>query len=113
MKSKREKLQKRKKSIRKVINGTADRPRVAVFRSNKHISAQIIDDVSCKTLAASSDQNVKKGEKTLKAKEVGLQLAKLAKNNKIEKVVFDRGGYKYHGRVKALAEGLREGGLIF
>jgi len=107
---------RRHKRIRAKIFGTARRPRLCVFRSAKHIYTQLIDDEKGKTLAAASDQELKKGKKrpkTDKAREVGRLIAKKALAKKIEKVVFDRGGYVYHGRVKALAEGAREAGLKF
>jgi large subunit ribosomal protein L18 len=102
--------------VRKNVAGTAERPRLAVFRSNKGISAQLIDDGEAKTLAAASWQGLAKsfkGTKTEQATEVGKTLAAAAKKAGVEAVVFDRGGYLYHGRVKALAEGAREGGLKF
>jgi large subunit ribosomal protein L18 len=107
--------ERRRRRIRGKIAGTADRPRLAVFRSNTGISAQLIDDQAGKTLAASSWHGVKSftGSKTDHAKEVGKLLATNAKAAGIETCVFDRGGYLYHGRVKALAEGAREGGLTF
>lgn len=109
---------KRIQRIRVKITGTAERPRMRVFRSNRHIYAQIIDDASNKTLVAMStddtafDNNDLKN-KCEKAKRVGLLLAERAKAAGIEKVVFDRGGYLYHGRVRALSDGAREGGLKF
>ena len=96
--------------------GTKDRPRLCVFRSNQHIYAQLINDENAKVLMSVSDKDVKtkKGEKKADAaKEVGKIIAKQAIESKIEKVVFDRGGFIFHGRVKALAEGAREGGLKF
>lgn len=97
--------------------GTAERPRLSVFRSNKQIYAQIIDDEEGKTLASCSSRSKDVSSQPLSkievGKEVGKKLAEIAKSKGIEKVVFDRGGFKYHGRVKALAEGAREGGLIF
>ncbi|MBT3364177.1 MAG: 50S ribosomal protein L18 [Schleiferiaceae bacterium] len=100
--------------VRKVVNGTADRPRLAVFRSNKEIYAQIIDDVNGKTLATAASLKLGfEGNKTDVAKQVGMKLAEVAKGKGIETVSFDRGGFLYHGRVKALAEGAREGGLKF
>ena len=101
--------------IRKKIKGTAERPRLSVYRSNRHVYAQIIDDVSGHTIAsASSFVGDIGGESPLdRSKEVGKQLADKAKGAGVERIVFDRNGYKYHGRVKALAEGAREGGLIF
>ncbi len=104
---------RRKIGVRKKIEGTPERPRICVFRSNKHIYAQIIDDVNQKTLASHSDSGEGKANKTEKAKQVGLELGKKAVANKIQFVVFDRSGYKYHGRIKALADGLREAGVNF
>ena len=115
MLEKQEKRKRRQRRTRSTIFGTANIPRLSVFRSAKHIYAQLIDDQAAKTLAGSSDSELKKNswKKVDKAKEVGKSIAKKAKDLKIEKIVFDRGGYKYHGRVKALAEGAREGGLTF
>jgi large subunit ribosomal protein L18 len=106
---------RRQRRIRGKIAGTADRPRLAVFRSNLGISAQLVDDQAGKTVAAASWQGLTKfkGSKTDQAKEVGKLIAAKAKAAGIEACVFDRGGYLYHGRVKALAEGAREGGLTF
>ncbi|KKR78034.1 MAG: 50S ribosomal protein L18 [Candidatus Curtissbacteria bacterium GW2011_GWA1_40_9] len=87
--------------------------RLVVFRSNKHIYCQLIDDIDSKTIAAASDIKIKSKSKLEKAKETGRAIAKASMSKKVNKVVFDRGGYKYHGRVKALAEGAREGGLVF
>ena len=103
----------RHRRLRAKISGTKERPRLSVFRSSKHIEAQLIDDVSGKTLIGSKDLKIKKGAKTQKAENFGVALAKeiLAKGYK--KVVFDRGGYKYHGRIKTLADSLRKGGLEF
>ncbi|MEK7085957.1 MAG: 50S ribosomal protein L18 [Patescibacteria group bacterium] len=106
--------QRRCAKIRKRISGTSERPRLTVFRSLSHIYAQLVDDTKGTVLLGNSDIKIKvKGGKTVKAKNVGLEIAKLAKEKKIETVVFDRNGYKYHGRVKAVAEGAREGGLKF
>ncbi len=111
--------EKRISRIRKKIAGTNDRPRLRVFKSNKHIYAQIINDSTGRTLVAMStiDKGYSLGEddkgKSAAAKRVGLLLAERARAAGIEKVVFDRGGYIYHGRVKSLSEGAREGGLIF
>ena len=108
--------ERRHRRVRGKISGTAERPRLTVFRSNLGISAQLIDDQSGATLAAASWQQLKKtfkGAKTDQAKEVGKLLAAGAKQAGVEACVFDRGGYLYHGRVKALAEGAREGGLKF
>lgn len=101
--------------IRKKIKGTADRPRLAVFRSNKQIYAQLIDDVNGHTLAAASSRELTdaKGTKTELASIVGSNLAQRAIEKNITSVCFDRGGFLFHGRIKALAEGAREGGLIF
>ena len=106
---------RRHKRVRGKISGTAERPRLVVFRSNKGISAQLIDDDSGKTLAGASWVGLKSfsGNKTEQAMEVGKTLAAAAKEAGVEACVFDRGGYLYHGRVKALAEGAREGGLKF
>jgi large subunit ribosomal protein L18 len=97
--------------VRKRIAGTAERPRLAVYRSNRHIYVQLIDDLSASTLAAASDADAKDGDKSAKAKDVGKRIAEQAKKLGIEQVVFDRGGRLYHGRVAALADGAREGGL--
>lgn len=99
--------------VRKKIVGTKDRPRLAVFRSGKHIYAQIIDDKTGTTLAAVSDLKMDKQTKNQKAFEAGKKLAMLAKKHKIKQVVFDRGGFLYHGRVANLGKGAREGGLEF
>ncbi|MDE2311967.1 MAG: 50S ribosomal protein L18 [Patescibacteria group bacterium] len=101
--------------VRSVVSGTAQRPRLSVFRANRHIYAQLIDDGSGKTLAAASTQEFKaaKGKKTDLAGEVGKALAKKAAQQNIKRVVFDRGGFAYHGRLKALADGARQGGLEF
>jgi len=129
METKQQKRYGRHKRIRARIKGTSKLPRLCVFRSNKHVYGQLIDDEKGKTLIAVSDSEIKR-KKTQKrtqknakieiAKEVGKLLAKKAidlsagkAGKKIEKIVFDRGGYKYHGRIKALAEGAREGGLKF
>lgn len=110
----RDKIRKR---IRATVSGTADRPRMSVFRSNKDIYVQLIDDLAGSTLvsASSSDKGLEKekGTKIELSKKVGKLIAEKAKEAGIEKVVFDRGGYLYHGRVKALAEGAREDGLQF
>ena len=107
---------KRHKRVRGKISGTPEVPRLNVFRSEKHIYAQLIDDVSGTTLCSAS--TVEKGfegpgSNKDAAKKVGLKVAERAKEKGIEKVVFDRGGYVYHGRVAALADGAREGGLEF
>lgn len=105
-----------KKGIRKRISGTSERPRLAVFRSNKEIYVQLIDDVNARTIVGTSSRSKGvevTGTKTEISRQVGLEIARRAKEAGVESVVFDRGGYKYHGRVKALADGAREGGLIF
>ena len=113
--SKKTKRRKRiKAGIRVNIKGTPDRPRMSIFRSNKDIYVQLVDDTTGHTLAsASSREETSKGTKTEVAKSVGLAIAKKASGSGINLVVFDRGGFLYHGRVKALAEGAREGGLTF
>lgn len=105
----------RHKRLRKRLEGTTERPRLAVFRSLKHIYAQIIDDSTGTTIAAASSQekSIKAGGNAEGAKLIGAELAKRAKAKGIEAVVFDRGGFRYHGRVANLAEGAREGGLKF
>lgn len=132
---KREKRQRRHKRVRAKIIGTSKRPRLCVFRSHQHIYAQLISDEKGETLVAASDQELKRKTQSTKRKattkkpkpekevartgkvavafEVGKLIAQKALEKKIEKVVFDRGGYQYHGRVKALAEGAREAGLKF
>ncbi|MEO0467987.1 MAG: 50S ribosomal protein L18 [Bacteroidota bacterium] len=114
------KLERRKRiraRIRSRISGTAEKPRLAVFRSNKEIYAQIIDDESGHTLVSCSSRlkalNLQAVSRKGASHEVGKKLAEMAKSKGINTVIFDRGGYKYHGRVKALAEGAREGGLNF
>ena len=110
----REARLRRHRRVRGKITGSAERPRLMVYRSNRGIFAQLIDDDSGKTLASASWLGLKhKGDKTSQATEVGKALAAAAKKAGIETVVFDRAGYLYHGRVKALAEGAREGGLSF
>jgi large subunit ribosomal protein L18 len=113
MPTERNKRIKRHKRIRARMFGTAKRPRLCVFRSNQHIYAQLIDDDKGKILAAAGDLEIKKGKKSDKAKEVGKLIAGKALGKKIENVVFDRAGFPYHGRIKSLAEGAREGGLKF
>ncbi len=115
VKIKQQKRLKRHKRIRAKIIGTADRPRLCVFRSARHIYAQLVNDQSGKTIAAVGDFEFKKnqGKKSDKAREVGKLIAKKAKNLKVEKVIFDKGSFKYHGRVKAVADGAREEGLKF
>jgi large subunit ribosomal protein L18 len=118
-KTKEEARDKRKMSIRKRVHGTAERPRMSVFRSLKHIYVQVVDDSTGKTLVASSDLDDKvKGEtsgkkKKDRAKLVGAAIAKRCLEKGIQQVVFDRNGFIYHGRVSALADGAREAGLKF
>lgn len=112
-KQKRRKIRQRR--IRSKVSGTKERPRLSVFRSSSHIYCQLVDDSKGKTLASAKDSEIKKkvkGKLEL-AREVGKLIAEKAKGLKIEKVIFDRGGYSYHGKIKALADGAREGGLIF
>jgi ribosomal protein L18, bacterial type len=99
--------------VRKRVEGTAERPRLVVYRSLKHIYAQIVDDASQRTLLTVSDLTNGEGRKAERALVVGKALAERAKAAGITRVVFDRAGYKYHGRVKAVADGAREGGLEF
>jgi large subunit ribosomal protein L18 len=111
--------ERRKLRIRKKVNGTAERPRLSVFRSTKHIYAQVIDDTSGKTLAHASTLSkdlrgtLEEDNKVEAAKKVGALIAKICKSKKIDRVVFDRNGYLYHGRVSALAQAAREAGLEF
>jgi large subunit ribosomal protein L18 len=120
-KTKLESRKIRHRSLRKRIQGTAERPRLVVFRSARHIYVQVIDDLASKTLAAASDLQKKaeaaakdkQPKKSDRAKQVGVAVAKLCLEKGISKVVFDRAGYKYHGRVSAVAAGAREGGLQF
>ncbi len=106
----RERIHKR---IRRKVKGTAERPRLSVFRSNKSIYCQVIDDLQGHTIAAASSKETGKGTKSEVAAAVGKLVAERALAASISSVVFDRGGYLYHGRVKALADGAREGGLVF
>lgn len=114
-KIKKEKRQRRAKRIRAKIFGTAQTPRLSVFRSNKHLYAQLIDDEKGNTVAAASDAELKNKKQARKeaAVEIGKLLAKKAADLKISEIIFDKGGYKYHGLIKSLAEGVREGGLKF
>ena len=111
--------ERRKLRIRKKVNGTAERPRLSVFRSSRHIYAQVIDDAAGKTLAAASTLSkdlagqLEEGNKVAAAKKVGKLIAKVCKEKGITKIVFDRNGYLYHGRVSALAQAAREAGLEF
>jgi large subunit ribosomal protein L18 len=115
---KKESREKRHRSLRKRIEGTAERPRLAIFRSSRHIYAQVINDLENKTLVGTSDLGMEGGKddeggKKTAAKKVGAAIAKKCLEKGIDKVVFDRAGFKYHGRVSALAEGAREAGLKF
>jgi len=113
--SKQERRFRIRRRIRKIVSGTQEVPRLSVFRSNKDIYAQLVNDSEGKTLGSASSLKLdgKGKNKTEQAFEVGKALAESAKQNGIEKVVFDRGGYLYHGRVKSLADGARKGGLKF
>lgn len=104
---------RRRARIRSRVAGTAARPRLSVFRSDKHIYAQLIDDVAGKTVAAASSTRMNTGTKTERSAELGKAIAAAAAKVGVTTVVFDRGGYKYHGRVKALADAAREAGLTF
>lgn len=104
---------RRKARILARLRGTPLRPRLVVYRSNRYMTAQLVDDTVGKVLGSAHDLKVKKGTKIERAKAVGTLIAKAAQEKKIEGVVFDRSGYRYHGRVKALAEAAREGGLKF
>ena len=113
-KSPREQRITRHKRIRARVKGTAKCPRLSVFRSQKHLYAQLVDDMEGKVITAISDLKVKKTlTRVENATSMGKLLAKAAKDKGVSTIVFDRGGYKYHGSVKALAEGAREGGLVF
>ena len=113
--TKNESRQRRKVRIRKKVQGTADRPRLVVYRSNMHIYAQIVNDQEGATLVALSLAKTEAGMhcNLAGAEKVGMEIARLAKEKNITQVVFDRNGYLYHGRVKAVADGAREGGLEF
>ena len=110
--SKKDSRQRVRYAIRKKVSGTSERPRLAIFRSNKEIYAQIIDDINSNTLGSASSKEAK-GTKTEQAAIVGKLIAETAKKAGVETVVFDRGGFLYHGRVKALADSAREAGLKF
>ena len=113
--AKQQKRASRQRRIRARVSGSKERPRLAVFRSNQHVYTQIIDDTTHVTLVSLADKDMAKGKTkgVERAKELGKSLAKKAHGAGISKVVFDRGGYTYHGIVKAVAEGAREGGLEF
>ncbi len=104
---------KRRRRVRAKVVGTAERPRISVFRSNRGISVQLVDDLRGQTLAAVQWTEFRGAKKMDQAAQVGRALAERAKSAGVERAVFDRGGYRYHGRVKALAEAAREGGLAF
>jgi len=115
---KREARLKRHRRVRKTVSGTSERPRLSIYKSARHIYAQVIDDDSGRTLAAASSLTLRsaeegQGDKKARAKTVGKLIAEAARKVEIRKVVLDRGGYRYHGRVKALADGARESGLEF
>ena len=111
--------ERRKLRIRRKISGKAERPRLSIFRSGRHVYAQVVNDADGKTLAAASTLSrdlkgsLENDNKTDAAKKVGALIAKICKSKKIDKVVFDRGGFQYQGKVKALADAAREGGLQF
>ena len=112
-KSREEKRYRRHLRVRRKVSGTGERPRLVVRRSLKHIYAQLVDDVQQRTLMTVSDHDITEGKKSDKSSEVGRRIAARAKEAGITSVVFDRAGYQYHGRVKAVADGAREGGLEF
>lgn len=113
MQTKQNKRIRLKAKIRSKVDGTRERPRLSVFRSNKFIYAQVIDDGAGKTLTQASDVKLAKGTKTERAKEVGKMIAEACKGIKVEKVVFDRNGFKYTGRIKLVADEARAAGLKF
>ena len=113
-KAKKNKQIRRHKKVRAKIQGTKKRPRLSVFRSNKGMNLQLIDDEKSKTIVSASDKEIKKKDKRVVISfELGKLIAKKALDKKIKTIVFDRSGYKYHGRVKAVADGARKGGLKF
>ena len=112
-KTRTEKRFRRHLRVRNRVTGTSERPRLVVFRSLKHIYAQLVDDTANKTLATVSDLGIEQGKKGESAAEVGKLIAERAKTAGITRVVFDRAGYRYHGRIKAVADGARKGGLEF
>ncbi|MEI7810207.1 MAG: 50S ribosomal protein L18 [bacterium] len=113
MQNKQDKRIRLKTKIREKINGTSSRPRLSVFRSNKFIYAQVIDDTTGKTLAQASDMKITKGTKTERAGEIGKMISEVCIKLKITQVVFDRNGFKYTGRIKTVADRARAGGLKF
>ena len=112
-KTRQEKRFRRHLRVRNRVSGTAERPRLVVFRSLKHIYAQLVDDTANRTLATVSDLGIEQGKKGERAAEVGKLIAERAKSAGVTRVVFDRAGYRYHGRIKAVADGARKGGLEF
>jgi len=112
-KTRTEKRFRRHLRVRNRVTGTSERPRLVVFRSLKHIYAQLVDDTANKTLATVSDLGIEQGKKGERAAEVGKLIAERAKSAGVTRVVFDRAGYRYHGRIKAVADGARKGGLEF
>ena len=112
-KNRQDRRYRRHLRVRKKVSGTAGRPRLVVYRSLKHIYAQLVDDSGAKTLMTVSDLKIEQGKKAERSTAVGKALAAAAKKAGITRVVFDRAGYKFHGRVKAVADGAREGGLEF
>ena len=112
MHSRADRRAKRHLRVRRKVSGTPERPRLVVYRSLKHISAQLVDDTAHRTIFTVTDQGIE-GKKSEKSAEVGRRVAAKAKETGVTKVVFDRAGYRYHGRVKAVADGAREGGLEF
>ena len=119
-KRKSQQRRRRHRRVRKKVFGLAERPRMCVFRSSKHIYVQLVDDAQGRTLASASSIKLgdikaddKLGRKSAAARQVGERIAEAAKQHGIQKVIFDRGGYRYHGRIAALAEGARSGGLKF
>lgn len=112
-KTKKEKRERRHSRIRAKVSGTSERPRLSVFKSNKFLYAQLIDDESGKTLVSASTKDINKGGEVEKPKALGELVAKKAKEKNISKIVFDRSGYIYTGKIKALADGARTGGLSF
>jgi large subunit ribosomal protein L18 len=111
--AKNQKIARRHKRIRSTISGTAERPRMCVFKSNKYVYVQLVDDVAGKTLVSFSSLDAKGKTMSDRAKETGIEIAKKALASKISKVVFDRGGFLYAGQIKAVADAAREGGLTF
>src|SRR6184192_3731344 len=112
-KTRTEKRFRRHLRVRNRVTGTSERPRLVVFRSLKHIYAQLVDDTANKTLATVSDLGIEQGKKGERAAEVGKLIAERAKSAGVTRVVFDRAGYRYNGRIKAVADGARKGGLEF